>query len=119
MLERQKKEPTKGYAQNQSDHKGPYQISQDMRARREFKVVRKGQLLQGGSGVLDTRSGAGIVVIRRNTGRIGVPIHSCEDAETERAENDDQKEDEKGEVFEGSGPVIVGDLEELGLVRFR
>lgn len=118
ILERQKKKPRKGYAQNQSNYKGPYQILQEMRTRRKFQVIRNGLLLQRGSGVLDTRSGTGVIRIRRNAGRIGVPIHNCEDAKAESAENDEQKEDEKGEVLEGSRPVIVGDLEELGLVRF-
>lgn len=88
-----------------------------MRTRRKVQVIRKGLLRERGSGVLNTRNGTGIIRIRRNARRIGVPIHNCEDAKAESAENDEQKEDEKRQVLEGSGTVIIGDLEELGLVR--
>lgn len=50
---------------------------------------------------------------------IRVFMDGGKDAKGKSGEDKEREEDEKNEVFEGSGAMIVGDLEELGLVRFR
>lgn len=47
---------------------------------------------------------------------VGVPVDGGKDAESEGGEDEEREEEEEGPVFEGTGAVIVGDLEELGVV---
>ena len=45
-------------------------------------------------------------------------MDGSEDAEAEGAEDEESEEDQEGEVFDGSGAIIVGDLEILRCVWF-
>lgn len=68
--------------------------------------------------VFDARSGIGVVNEGGEVGVVCVAVEEGEDAEAERAEDEDEEKDEEREVLEGSGAVIVGDLEVLGRVGF-
>lgn len=47
---------------------------------------------------------------------VGISADGGKDTESEGGEDEEREEEEEGPVFEGAGAVIVGDLEELGVV---
>lgn len=50
---------------------------------------------------------------------MGVAVEDGEEAEAEGAEGEEEEENEERNVLEWPRPIVVGDLEVLGLVRFR
>lgn len=114
MPEQQKQAEANGHAQNKCNHKGPYQILQNMGRRQGIEQNPVGRRRR----ILDARGRVIIVRVRRDAEIVGIPMKNSENTEAESADNENKKQNKEGDVFEGPGAVIEGDVNVLVRIGF-